>query len=344
MNNRYKRADLLRQSREKQGYSQRELAEILHYSNKTISKWETGISYPTDYNTLKKYADLLKLDISDIVLGKKTDNKEEIIIGYLKLRKQNINLLIRLLLSTILIFFFLFYIIYIKYEKGHTKEYELIIEDYELPRHTLFVSNKINILDFHKINDNNIEEILLYYKDNNEVVNVFNGENDNYLIKNDNTENEYNLKNIENKEIYLKIKINGTNIIKRINTIEIYNNNKITFYDNINTKKIINNSCNIFTTDNFIKVKNLCTKKYSDNIKIIYDYKINKIYMNIYNVNKLIIIEKSIKDTFFIVSEILINGNITINKVKKEKIMIYTSEISNYFRYINYLENKMFSS
>ena len=42
--------------------------------------------------------------------------------------------------------------------------YELIIEDYELPRHTLFVSNKINILDFHKINNNNIEEILLYYK------------------------------------------------------------------------------------------------------------------------------------------------------------------------------------
>ena len=53
MKNRYERGELLRKAREEKGYTQLELAELLNYSNKTLSKWETGESYPTDYGTLK---------------------------------------------------------------------------------------------------------------------------------------------------------------------------------------------------------------------------------------------------------------------------------------------------
>jgi len=42
--NQYITGGVIRELREKQGLTQAELAEKLHISDKTVSKWETGIS------------------------------------------------------------------------------------------------------------------------------------------------------------------------------------------------------------------------------------------------------------------------------------------------------------
>lgn len=50
------------------GLTQLELAEIIKYSNKTISKWERGESYP-DIFTLKKIADVYGVTVNEILTG-----------------------------------------------------------------------------------------------------------------------------------------------------------------------------------------------------------------------------------------------------------------------------------
>ena len=43
--NTYITAATVRQLREKRGLTQAQLAEMLHISDKTVSKWETGVSH-----------------------------------------------------------------------------------------------------------------------------------------------------------------------------------------------------------------------------------------------------------------------------------------------------------
>ena len=58
----------IRTLREKAGYTQRELADILFVSDMAVSKWETGKSIP-DVTTLKKMAVVLDMDIDGLLDG-----------------------------------------------------------------------------------------------------------------------------------------------------------------------------------------------------------------------------------------------------------------------------------
>lgn len=52
--------------RKREGMTQLELAELLHYSDKTVSKWERGEASP-DIETLFLLADIFKVTINDLV-------------------------------------------------------------------------------------------------------------------------------------------------------------------------------------------------------------------------------------------------------------------------------------
>ncbi|MCQ2416833.1 MAG: helix-turn-helix domain-containing protein [Oscillospiraceae bacterium] len=56
----------LSQLRKKQQLTQQQLAEVLHYSDKAVSKWERGESLP-DLAVLKKLADLYEIKIDDLL-------------------------------------------------------------------------------------------------------------------------------------------------------------------------------------------------------------------------------------------------------------------------------------
>ena len=53
--NDYEFGNLLLQLRTESGLTQKELADLLDISDKTVSKWETGVSKPTT-DTLKRLA------------------------------------------------------------------------------------------------------------------------------------------------------------------------------------------------------------------------------------------------------------------------------------------------
>jgi len=72
----YKRTgELILSIRKERGLTQKELAEELHISDRTVSKWERGIGFP-DVSLLEPLAKSLDLSISEIVLGEKTGNSE----------------------------------------------------------------------------------------------------------------------------------------------------------------------------------------------------------------------------------------------------------------------------
>ena len=73
--------------RKKRGYTQLELAEALHYSDKSISKWERGEGFP-DIFTLKEMAEFLGVTVDTFfsekpIVKKKRSLKKEIVIPLL---------------------------------------------------------------------------------------------------------------------------------------------------------------------------------------------------------------------------------------------------------------------
>ena len=341
MNNKYERANLLREAREKKGYSQTELADMLNYSNKTLSKWELGESYPTDYNTLLKYSEILDLEISEIIIGKKNTTKEELIIGYLKLEKKYFNIIKNLIISILLTISLLFFLAYNYFEKDKTKVYELNSHN---NKSILFKSSKLNILYFNKIKSiKKIDNITLYYKNNNKKIEIFHGSNDDYLIKDYVYINEYNLNNI-NTSIYLDIDyIDNTKDTNKINIKELYSNDKIYFFENNIEIKRNNNENETLIKEGFIKKEDLYYLEFDEKTTINYNPNTKEFFMTIMNNDNIIEIKKNHANNYYFYTQTYSNDKHINKKIYKEELLD-NKPIYNQLKCLINLETKMFSS
>ena len=63
------------ENRRKQGMSQKELANKLHITDKAVSKWERGISFP-DISMLIPIAEVLEISLYDLLTGGEVDEQE----------------------------------------------------------------------------------------------------------------------------------------------------------------------------------------------------------------------------------------------------------------------------
>ena len=66
--NQYVTGETIRTLREKKGCTQKQLAEILAVSDKTISKWETGKGLP-DITLLTPLASALGVSVAELLRG-----------------------------------------------------------------------------------------------------------------------------------------------------------------------------------------------------------------------------------------------------------------------------------
>lgn len=343
MKNRYERAELLRKAREAKGYTQMEIADLLNYSNKTISKWETGESYPTDYNTLQKYARILDLDINEIVDGSTLEDKYKINIGNIVIDLRIIFKIVVTILFTIFIMLLMFYILYSCFEKGKIRIYDLKIDsDYlSLSNHTLFISDKVNILDFAQVEgSNNINEVILYYKEDNNIVEIFRGSNNGYKIKDKKSSNEYHLNNIEKKDVYLDIvNKDGTKETYKVYFIEEYVNDKITIINNdlINYSNSV--KCTKLENIGFKNKDGVCIKEDNAN-RIIFNGRSRMFTYDIYNYDENIIIEKKLKTKYYMILTIDTNGVIN---VKNLRLIEAFKDNNEYIKEIYYYEKVLFS-
>lgn len=72
--NHYITGNVIRLLRERKGYTQKELAEKLHVSDKTVSKWETGKGFP-DISLIESLANALGVSIVELISGEYITNK-----------------------------------------------------------------------------------------------------------------------------------------------------------------------------------------------------------------------------------------------------------------------------
>ena len=70
-----KTGELIKNKRIEKGYTQLELGDLLGVSNKAVSRWENGDSFP-DIGVLENLSALLDLKIQDLVTGEITENTE----------------------------------------------------------------------------------------------------------------------------------------------------------------------------------------------------------------------------------------------------------------------------
>lgn len=62
-------------SRKKQGLSQKELADKLCITDKAVSKWERGLSFP-DISLLIPISEILEITLYDLLTGGNEDGQE----------------------------------------------------------------------------------------------------------------------------------------------------------------------------------------------------------------------------------------------------------------------------
>ena len=86
--------NFIKELRTEKGLTQKELADELGISNKTISKWETGNGLP-DIISLQPLCDKFDISINDLLSGERlqpseyTDRAEENIMNLLQVNEKN---------------------------------------------------------------------------------------------------------------------------------------------------------------------------------------------------------------------------------------------------------------
>ena len=67
-----KTGQLIAQLRKEKGLTQKQLADALNVTDKAVSKWERGLSFP-DISMLEPIAEILDISIMEILAGAKQD-------------------------------------------------------------------------------------------------------------------------------------------------------------------------------------------------------------------------------------------------------------------------------
>lgn len=213
-----KRGKFLCELRKRKKLTQQELGELIHYSDKNISKWERGISFPNNPNILKELASIFDVSIEELMYGefKTKKNENQIRASFISECENNFNLY-KKRLYMILIFILIFIVIgmiviYFQFIKNSVKVYTIYLASennvVNETNFTLLITNKMNILSFSKIDlkeEKNIKNIVLYYVTNGNKNIILKGKNDNYYIEENVGYEEYHLNQMPNNPIYLEI-------------------------------------------------------------------------------------------------------------------------------------------
>ena len=354
-----KRGKFLQFLRKKKGLTQQELAEMIQYTDKNISKWENGKSFPTNPNTIEKLAQIFNVSFEEIMYGelKNKDNEENIVNNvkeeYLSSYNRHVKIIryiIISILTIVIIFFILVYYLYIKnsifYYVGSIK-----YNDDESNKITLLITNKINVFNFNKLDDpeDKIDNIAFYYIDNNEEKLIFKGNNNNYYIEERNMYNAYNFRKLISSESYLiinykdnkkerikvnfKINYNNDNIFPQNTIIESNEKNPIA-----DSQKLIRNLEN----NEFKKENNYYFKEIDKNVICRYYYDLERLEIVIDNDD---VIENlyTYIDSSQIFYERFENGDLIENKEIDEKDKMDCTKkkcktINEFSQYINYLK------
>lgn len=192
-----KRGNYLKELRLRKGLKQTDVADLLHYSFKNISKWENGKSFPNDPSILNKLAEILDVPVENLIYGE--DNALENISknSDKKFRYVGFSLLLVFLLT-------LFFIIYSKYHNYYVAE---VSNDYILnSKIYIILEEDYNRFKFNKLRTSKeIELVSFYYERNGFNYLLIESENEELIITEYSYHLEYDFESIVNDKCYLKV-------------------------------------------------------------------------------------------------------------------------------------------
>ena len=81
-----KTGELIRQARTGKKYTQTELGDLIGVTNKAVSRWENGESFP-DIGVLERLSEILEIKIQDIVVGEVQADDETALTEVVRLAK-----------------------------------------------------------------------------------------------------------------------------------------------------------------------------------------------------------------------------------------------------------------
>ena len=289
MNNK-KRGAFLKKARESKKLTQEELGRLIFYSDKTISAWEKGIYTPSDYETIIKLSEVLEISPLSIIYGEDNTTEQEQIYSYFNYQKQTkLKLIIIsiIFLITLIIILISFYLTNLR---DTTSIYNIITNrDDIVIRDSFYIYNRnTSILSLNKIiipdNKYYINKIELFFRENNKRIKIMSGPNENYYLENNNRVNEYSLKDLIKKKLYLRIYTGDKEIQIRL---LLTKKDKLLSPNNVKeTKRDANNQLEnlgfIYKDEEYIMRRNNITIRYNEPgiLSLIKENKDNNEYLN----------------------------------------------------------------
>lgn len=163
---------IIKELRKRNGLTQSNLAEIIHVSDKTISKWELGLSVP-ESDILMKLSEYFNVSVEDLIKG----NKKILITNDIKKKRIIVGILICLI-------FILSILLFNSYYKRKNDVYVLSgNDDYSL-NGLIYNTSKKQVIELNglstKLDFGNdlTQEITIILKSNNTIINSLEFDNE----------------------------------------------------------------------------------------------------------------------------------------------------------------------
>lgn len=162
--------------RKRNGLTQSKLAEIIHVSDKTISKWELGLSVP-ESDILVKLSEYFNVSVEDLIKG----NKKILITKDIKKKRIMVGILICLI-------FILSILLFNSYYKRKSDIYVLSGNDNYSLNGLIYNTSKKQVIELNNLStkldfgNDLTQEITIILKSNNTIINSLEFDNETPLI------------------------------------------------------------------------------------------------------------------------------------------------------------------
>lgn len=372
-----KRGEFLFKLRKEKNLTQKELGDLIHFSDKNISKWERGESFPKNPSILNSLSKVFDVTSEELMNGERSKEKEEqkklvddyvkkvneykvsleqeYFQKYKKYKKKMFIIMSSILFSLVVIFL----VIYFSFIRNSFSIYKITTNDSALNNLNVLLintnsSNYLMIGDIDLEQDERVKLLELNYVDSDGHKNLIYSGSMNAFISEDNGYGEYNLDKIKDNDFILTIiyKDDTTeDIVLKLD--KIYSNSSIfprrvgSISDN---NYSLDENTDLFSKLNDLGLENVdevsFEKKLDDNIIISINSWNGNISMFINNDDILEnIITNVNEDVIYYEKKSLVNNVIDREEIiltdKKDCEEVKCSIKDDYVMYVNYLKSKL---
>lgn len=190
--------------RKSKGLKQIDLAELLHYSDKNISKWENGKSFPTDPDILNNLANVLEVTVDELIFGYKDNNSND---NDNYSHNSILNCFITMKYFLLIVIIFCVFICFILFSFNNSLYAVISNNNIDDSYIIIKLGYKHNVFKFNKLKNKSkkIKLINFYYKlDGNDYL-LFESENQNLSLTESKNSLEYNFEMFSDIDCYLKV-------------------------------------------------------------------------------------------------------------------------------------------